>query len=263
MVLDALGVGLLGTSTEVFHKTSGYSKVRSSMSTLELKPGVHTHLFVRCIQGHAFVFYCSTLHFRESTCWIQHGGLQFYAFLCCICCCCSVTQSCPTLCDPVDCSTPGFLGLHCQSLFKLKSIESMMPSAISSSIAPFSPCPLSFPATGSLPMNQLFASGGPSTGASVSASVLPMNIQALFPLALTGLISLLSKGFPKVFSSMRIWRHQFFSVQLNFFMVQLSHMYIYALYYLSLNIHTRPLLSHCLKASLNLKASNISSWLLL
>ena len=181
MVLDALGVGLLGTSTEVFHKTSGYSKVRSSMSTLELKPGVHTHLFVRCIQGHAFVFYCSTLHFRESTCWIQHGGLQFYAFLCCICCCCSVTQSCPTLCDPVDCSTPGFLGLHCQSLFKLKSIESMMPSAISSSIAPFSPCPLSFPATGSLPMNQLFASGGPSTGASVSASVLPMNIQDWFP----------------------------------------------------------------------------------
>ena len=127
MVLDALGVGLLGTSTEVFHKVCRYSKVRSSMSTLEVKPGVDTHLSVRCIQRHAFVFYCSTLRFRESTCCIQHCGLQFYAFLCCICCC-SVTQLCPTLCDPMDCSTPGFLVLHCQNLFKLKSIESMMPS---------------------------------------------------------------------------------------------------------------------------------------
>ena len=73
------------------------------------------------------------------------------------------------------------------SLLKLMSIE----SAISSFVIPFS-CPQSFPASGSYPMTQLFASGDQSIGASVS--VLPMNIQVWFPLGLTGLISLLSKG---------------------------------------------------------------------
>ena len=64
---------------------------------------------------------------------------------------------------------------------------------ISSSAAPFSFCFQSFPASGSFPMSLLFVSGGQSTGASASASVLPMNIQDWFPLGLTGLISLLSK----------------------------------------------------------------------
>ena len=68
---------------------------------------------------------------------------------------------------------------------------------ISSSVDPFSSCLQSFPASGSFPMNQLFASGGQSIGA--SASVLPMNIQGSFPLGLTGLISLLSKGLSRVF----------------------------------------------------------------
>ena len=62
-------------------------------------------------------------------------------------------------------------------------------------------------------MRRLFASGGPSIGAPASASVLPMNIQALFPLGLTGLISLLSKGLSRVFSSTTIQKHQFFSAQ--------------------------------------------------
>ena len=65
---------------------------------------------------------------------------------------------------------------------------------ISSSVVPFSSCPQSFPASGSFPMSQFFASGGQSTWASASASVLPMNIQDWFPLGLTGLISLRSKG---------------------------------------------------------------------
>ena len=64
---------------------------------------------------------------------------------------------------------------------------------ISASIDPFSSCLQSFPASGSFPKSQLFASGGPSIGASASTSVLPMNIQGWFPLGLTGLISLLSK----------------------------------------------------------------------
>ena len=68
----------------------------------------------------------------------------------------------------------------------------------SSSVIPFSSCLQSFPAPGSFPMNR-FTSGGQSTGASALASVLPMNIQDLFPLGLTGLISLLSKELSRVF----------------------------------------------------------------
>ena len=65
---------------------------------------------------------------------------------------------------------------------------------ISSSVVPFSSCPQSFPASGSFPVSQLFASGGQSTGASASASVLPVNIQGWFPLGPSGLISLQAEG---------------------------------------------------------------------
>ena len=84
---------------------------------------------------------------------------------------------------------------------------------ISSSVAPFSSCPWSFPPSGSFPMSHLFISGGQSTGASTSASVLPMNIQSWFPLGLTGLISLLSKGLSTIFSRTTVQKHQFFSAQ--------------------------------------------------
>ena len=77
---------------------------------------------------------------------------------------------------------------------------------ISSPVAPFSSCPQSFPASESFPVSQLFASGGQSIGTSASASVLPMNIQGWFPLGLTGLISLQSKGLSRVFSS-SVWKH--------------------------------------------------------
>ena len=81
---------------------------------------------------------------------------------------------------------------------------------ILSSVTPFSLCLQCFSASGSFPMSWLFASGGQSIGVSVSASVLPVNIQDWFPLGLTGWISLLSKGLSRVFSSNTIWRHQFF-----------------------------------------------------
>ena len=85
---------------------------------------------------------------------------------------------------------------------------------ISSSVIPFSSCLQSFPASGSFPMCQCFASGGQSIRASASASVLPMIIQGWFPLELTGLISLLSKGLSSVFSNTTIQKHQFFGAQL-------------------------------------------------
>ena len=72
---------------------------------------------------------------------------------------------------------------------------------ISSSVVPFSSYLQSFPASGSFPNRWLFTSGGQSIGASVSASVLTMNIQGWFPLGLTGLISMLFKGLSRVFTS--------------------------------------------------------------
>ena len=84
---------------------------------------------------------------------------------------------------------------------------------ISSSVAPFSACPQSFPASGSFPMSRYFTSGGQSIGASTIASVLPMSIQALFPLEFASLISLLSRGLSKVFSNTTVWKHQSFGTQ--------------------------------------------------
>ena len=87
------------------------------------------------------------------------------------------------------------------------------PTILSSAV-PFSSHLQSFPASGSFPMsNPFFTSGGQSIVA--SASVLSMNIQNWFPLELTGLISLQSKGFSGVFSSTAVQKHQFFSAQLS------------------------------------------------
>ena len=83
---------------------------------------------------------------------------------------------------------------------------------ISSSATCFS-CPQSFPASGSFPMSQFFTLGGQNIGPSASASVLPMNIQGWFPLGLTGLISLPSKGLSRVFFSTTVRKHQFFGTQ--------------------------------------------------
>ena len=96
---------------------------------------------------------------------------------------------------------------------------------ISSSVAPFSSCPQSFPASRSLSMSQLFISDGQSIGASALTSVRPVNIQGWFPLGLTDLISLLSKGISRVFFNTTVQKHQFFGAQ-PFFMVQLSHLYM-------------------------------------
>ena len=83
---------------------------------------------------------------------------------------------------------------------------------ILSSVIPFS-CPQCFSASGSFPVSWFFASGGQSTGVSASASVLPMNIQDWFPLGLSGLISLLSRGLSRVFSSTTVRKHNFLGIQ--------------------------------------------------
>ena len=124
--------------------------------------------------------------------------------------------SCKVLSDSVthSCSTQAFLSFAiswvCSNSYLLSR---WYHPTISSSVTLFSSCLQSFPASGSFPMSQFFASGGQSIGA--SASVLPINIQDWFPLGLTGLISLQSKGLWRVFSNTTVQKHQFFSAQLS------------------------------------------------
>ena len=130
-------------------------------------------------------------------------------------CCCLVTQSCPNLCDPMDCSMPGFPVLHYLWEFPQTHVhwvnDDIQPSH---PVLPASTlCPQSCPASGSFPMSQLFTSGGQSIGVSASAaSILPMNIQDLFYFRLTGLI-LQFKGLSRVFSNTTVQKHQFFGTQ--------------------------------------------------
>ena len=95
-----------------------------------------------------------------------------------------------------------------QSLLNSCPLSQWCHPAIPSSVTPFSSCPQTSLASGSFPVSQLVALGGQSIGTSASASILPMNIQGLFPLGLTGLISLMSKGLWRVFSSTSVWKHQ-------------------------------------------------------
>ena len=111
----------------------------------------------------------------------------------------SVAQLCLTLCNPMDCSTLG-LPVHHQIPEFTQTHVHWVGDAIQPSqpVVPFSSCPQSLPASGSFPMSQLFAWGGQSIGVSSSASVLPINIQAWYPLEWTGWTSLHSKGLSRV-----------------------------------------------------------------
>ena len=111
----------------------------------------------------------------------------------CCGCCRSAAKSRPTLCDPMGCSTPGFpVHHHLPEPAQTHVHWVVMPSNHLILCRPLLLLPSTFPSIMSFPMSQLFASGGQSTGS--SASVLPMNIQDWFPLGLTGLIFLQSKG---------------------------------------------------------------------
>ena len=127
-------------------------------------------------------------------------------------CCCSVAQRVRLLATPRTAAHQTSLSFTISCSNSCPLCQWCHPT-ISSSVAPFSSCPQSFSASESFPMSQLFASGGQSIGTSASASVLPMNIQSWLPLGLTGLIFLLSKGLSRVFSSVTVWKHQFFSTQ--------------------------------------------------
>ena len=126
----------------------------------------------------------------------------------------SVTQSCPTLCDLMNRSTPG-LHVHYHLLEFTQTHIHWVGDAIQPShpVVPFSSCPQSLPASESFPVSQLFAWGGQSTGVSALASFLPKKPQAWSPLEWTSWISLQSKGLARVFSNTTVQKHQFFGAQ--------------------------------------------------
>ena len=129
----------------------------------------------------------------------------------------SVTQSCPTFCDPMNCSTPGLSVHHQLPEFTQTHVhwvgDAIQPSHPLSCPSP--PAPQSLPASESFPMSQLFAWGGQSIGVSALASFLPTNTQNWSPSGWTSWISLQSKGLSRVFSNTTVQKHQFFSAQLS------------------------------------------------
>ena len=138
----------------------------------------------------------------------------------------SVDQLCPTLCDPMNRSTPGLPVHHHLPEFTLNSCPSSQwcHPTVSSSVIPFSSCPQSFPASGSFQMSQ-FSSGGQSIGVSASTSVLPVNTQEWFPLGWTDWISLQSKGILKSLLQHNTSKASILQCS-AFFRVQLSHPYV-------------------------------------
>ena len=128
----------------------------------------------------------------------------------------SATQLCLTLCNPMNCSTPG-LPVHHQLPEPTQTHVHWVSDAIQPSH------PLSSPSSPALNLSQhqglfqwvSFTSGGQSIGVSALASVLPMNTQDCLPLGWTGWISLQSKGLSRVFSNTTVQKHQFFGTQLS------------------------------------------------
>ena len=134
----------------------------------------------------------------------------------------SVSQSYPTICNPINCSMPG-LPVHHQLPEFAHTHVHWVSDAVQPSHPLWSPSPpalKSFPASGSFPVSQFLASGGQNIGVSASTSVLPMNIQDWFPLGWTGQISLQSKGLSSLLQHHSskteiLWCSAFFTVQLS------------------------------------------------
>ena len=125
----------------------------------------------------------------------------------------SVTQSCPTLCSPMNCSTPGLPVHHQLPEFTQSHVhwvsDTIQPSHPLSSPSPPARNPSQHQ---SFPMSQLFTWGGQSTGVSALASFLPKKSQSWSPSEWTGWISLQSKGLSRVFSNTTVQKHQFLAL---------------------------------------------------
>ena len=137
---------------------------------------------------------------------IRDGGKKLNLFFCC-----SVAKSCWTVCDIMGNSTLCFCALqYLPELLKFMSVGLITLSNHLMHCCHRLLLPSIFPSIGTFPMSWLFKLGGQSIGDSVSASIVPMNIQGWFPLGLTNLISLQSKGLSRVFSRTTIQNCWFF-----------------------------------------------------
>ena len=126
----------------------------------------------------------------------------------------SVAQSCPTLCDPMNCSMPGLPVHHQLPVYSNSmSIELVMPSGHLILCHPLLLLPPILPSIRVFSNESTLCMSGQSIGVSASASVLPMNTQDWSPLGWSGWISLQSKGLSRVFSNTTVQMHQFFSAQ--------------------------------------------------
>ena len=176
------------------------------MIKVEQNKQIHIYITQIHIYRHLYYTWSGTVLTQRRQCNIRYMNCQSHQFS-------SVTQLCPTLCDPMNRSTPGLPVHHQHPRVYPNScpLSRWCHPTILSSVVTF--CLQSFPALGSFPMSQFFTSGGKSIGASTSASVLPMNIQDWFPLGWTGWISLQSKGLSRVFSNTTVQKQQFFGTQ--------------------------------------------------
>ena len=149
----------------------------------------------------------------ETACHLTVFWLLFFFLL--ECPVSSVSQSCPTLCDPRDHNTPTFPvpSPTPRAYSNSCTLHQWCHPTISFPVIPFSFHLQSFPASGSFQTSQLFASGGQSIGVSDSVSALPMNTQDWFHLGWTVWISLQFKGLSRVFFNTTVQKHQFFSAQ--------------------------------------------------
>ena len=204
-----LFIGILAALHSTRLKDKNWRNLSSAFSSWVSAPLQHMLLF--------FILQCSSLQVVVSVSvlsllWVQRVDLrgttvQFS----------SVAQLCPTLCNPMNCSTPG-LPLHHQLTESTQTHVHWVGDAIQPSHPLSSPSPpalpQSFPASGSFQKSQLFASGGQSIG-SFSFSISPSNEHYWSPLEWTGWVSLQSKGLSKIFSNTTVQKHQFFSAQLK------------------------------------------------
>ena len=158
-------------------------------------------------------------------CWVSKIYFKNLLFFCSVQ---SLTQSCPTLCDPMNRSTPGLLAHHqLRSLLKLMSIESVMPSNYLILCRPFLLLPSIFPSIGVFWMSQLFASVAKVLEYQLF-DISPSNEHpGLISFRMAGWISLQSKGLSRVFSDTTVQNHQFFSAQLS--LEPNSHIYTWLL----------------------------------
>ena len=182
------GLGVLETTAVPMPSTEPGTQEALSKSWLEESivssvPGllmIPSHTWSHSTPSCALIYWFpSPFYRRKPSSWVLKGNLgspnQVEDVLCLSQPVSSVAQSCPTVCNPMDCSTPGLPVHHQLPEFTQTHLHWVSPT-ISSSIVPLSSCLQSFPASGSFPMSQLFTGGGQSTGVSASASVLPMNI---------------------------------------------------------------------------------------